>query len=72
MPAAAVQQVDNQPVVFVRESERRFMRRDVTVGVTVGDRVEIRAGLASGAIVVTAGSFYLKTALLRERIGGGE
>ena len=30
---------------------------------------DIRAGLQAGDTVVGAGSFYLKTALLRERIG---
>jgi hypothetical protein len=31
--------------------------------------VEVRGGLQAGEKVVSAGSFYLKTALLRERIG---
>ena len=36
---------------------------------TAGDLVEIRSGVQAGDTVVGAGSFYLKTALLRERIG---
>lgn len=69
VPGDAVQLVDNQPVVFVRQSETRFERRDIVVGRRVGDRVEIVSGLTSGDHVVGSGSFYLKTALLRERIG---
>lgn len=69
VPADAVQQVDNQPVVFVRQSDTRFERRDVQVGRRSGDRVEILSGLNDGDNVVGKGSFYLKTALLRERIG---
>jgi multidrug efflux pump subunit AcrA (membrane-fusion protein) len=33
--------------------------------------VEVVSGLQPGDEVVAAGSFYLKTALLRERIGHG-
>ena len=69
VPVAAVQQVDGVAVVFVRQSADRFQRRDVQVGATAGDMVEIVSGLTPGEDVVAAGSFYLKTALLRERIG---
>ncbi|MCC7240873.1 MAG: efflux RND transporter periplasmic adaptor subunit [Acidobacteria bacterium] len=69
VPVAAVQSIDNQPVVFVQQSANRFVRRDVELGMTAGELVEIRAGVQAGDTVVGAGSFYLKTALLRERIG---
>lgn len=72
VPAEAVQQVDGQPVVFVRQSPTTFERRDVKTGPTAGDVIEIVSGLAPGLDVVGAGSFYLKTALLRERVGEGE
>ncbi len=69
VPADAVQQVDNQALVFVRQSETRFERKNVVVGRRSGDLVEILGGLTEGDRVVGKGSFYLKTALLRERIG---
>lgn len=70
VPGASVQYIDNQPVVFVRESETRFARRSVRLGATAGDVVEVLDGVKAGEAVVSVGSFYLKTALLRERIGG--
>ena len=69
VPATAVQQIDGQSVVFVRQSPVRFERRIVTVGIASGDLVEITSGMTEGERIVGAGSFYLKTALLRERIG---
>jgi len=69
VPAVAIQQVDGQPVVFVRRSATEFERRDVDTGETAGQLVEIVSGLQPGDEIVSAGSFYLKTALLRERIG---
>jgi cobalt-zinc-cadmium efflux system membrane fusion protein len=56
-------------VVFIRQSETRFERRNVQVGRRSGELVEILSGLEAGQMVVGKGSFYLKTALLRERIG---
>ena len=69
VPAAAIQQIDGQAVVFVRRSPVRFERRTVEVGTAAGDVVEIRSGVKAGETIAGAGSFYLKTALLRERIG---
>ena len=69
VPVAAVQHIDNQPVVFVQQSASRFERRNVQLGITVRDQLEIVSGLKPGETIVGAGSFYLKTALLRELIG---
>lgn len=69
VPATAVQHVDNQPVIFIKQSATRFERRNVQLGTATGAIVEIRDGLRPGESIVGAGSFYLKTALLRERIG---
>lgn len=69
VPAVAVQMIDNKPVVFVRQSATRFERRDVTLGASAGGVVEVLDGVKPGDTVVADGSFYLKTALLRERIG---
>ncbi len=69
VPSDAIQQVDNQSIVFVRQTATRFERRNVQTGLRSGDLVEILGGLQEGQMVVGKGSFYLKTALLRERIG---
>ena len=69
VPVSAVQTVDEQRIVFVRQSATRFERRIVQTGTTAGDLVELASGVKAGEMVVGAGSFYLKTALLRERIG---
>ena len=69
VPVAAVQTIDNQPVVFVKAGDTRFERRSVELGAAAGEFIEIRSGVAAGDAVVGAGSFHLKTALLRERIG---
>lgn len=69
IPADAVQLVDNQPLVFVRQSATRFERRNTQLGRRAGDLVEVLGGVEDGQQIVSKGSFYLKTALLRDRIG---
>ena len=68
-PVDAVQQIDGQSVVFVRTGPATFERRDVTLGLTADGQVEVIGGLKPGETIVSTGSFYLKTALLHERIG---
>lgn len=69
VPVDAIQQIDGQAAVFVRESETRFKRQNVQLGLQAGNMVEIKAGLKGGETIVGTGSFYFKTALLRELIG---
>ncbi|MEQ1760092.1 MAG: efflux RND transporter periplasmic adaptor subunit [Vicinamibacterales bacterium] len=69
VPVAAVQQIDGASVVFVRQGPERFLQRPVTLGVTAGAVVEVVSGLEGNEVIAGAGSFYLKTAALRERIG---
>lgn len=72
VPVTAIQQVEGRPVVFLQRARTEFEKRDVETGVEDRGWVEIRSGLSAGDPVVTDGSFYLKSALLRELIGGEE
>jgi cobalt-zinc-cadmium efflux system membrane fusion protein len=70
VPPAALQYVDNRPIVFVRKDATSFERRDVQTGVEAPGWVEVSDGVAAGEPVVTTGSFQLKSILLRDRIAG--
>ena len=72
VPKTALQIVNDKPVVFVKAGETEFVRRDVETGAMDGGRVEIKSGVKAGDMVVTSGSFQLKSILLREQIGGEE
>jgi cobalt-zinc-cadmium efflux system membrane fusion protein len=69
VPASSLQQMDSEPVVFVRRSETEFEMRAVQAGVENQGFVEIRSGLKPGELVASRGSFVLKTAFLQHLIG---
>ena len=55
VPSAGVQQINEQPVVFVRVAPSEFERRQVALGVRDGDWVEVSSGVKPGEMVVAQG-----------------
>ncbi|MBM3284854.1 MAG: efflux RND transporter periplasmic adaptor subunit [Candidatus Aminicenantes bacterium] len=69
VPEEAVQTLENERIVFVREKEGVFAARRVRVGDRVGDRRIILEGLAEGDVVVLEGAFTLKSELSKTAFG---
>jgi cobalt-zinc-cadmium efflux system membrane fusion protein len=66
IPADAVQQINEQDVVFVKTTPDRFVIRPVRVGAAIGDgQIPVLEGLKAGEQIVFRGSFVLKSHLLR-------
>ena len=64
MPEEAVQTLNGQTVVFVADDEPgTFVKREITVGPSIGDWAPVLTGLKEGEPVVTGGSFILKAQL---------
>lgn len=72
VPAAALQEINGEPVVFVHRGNTQFEKRSVQLGQKGKEEVQVLAGVNIGEKVVTTGSFQLKSELLREQIGGKE
>jgi RND family efflux transporter MFP subunit len=70
VPEAAVLEIGDRKVVFVRTGENVFTLRDVSTGPASGGRVEIVSGLKEKEIVAAAGSFFIKSELLKNSIAG--
>ncbi len=60
VPASAVLYQGDKTTVFVQTSPGKYEQRDVTLGTTRGNTVEITAGLNNGDTVVTAGAAMLR------------
>jgi membrane fusion protein, copper/silver efflux system len=59
IPQSAVLDTGVRQVVYVRLGPNRFAGREVRLGQTAGDLVEVVAGLAEGEQVVTSASFLI-------------
>lgn len=69
VPSTAVQTVNGQTVVFVKEGTERFVQKPVTLGPERDGLVEVRDGVRAGETVVTSGAFVLKSELLKSTLG---
>lgn len=65
VPSDALQQIDNQDVVFVRTAADRFVVRPVRIGEAVDGKTPVLDGLKAGEQVAVRGSFVLKSQLLK-------
>lgn len=64
IPSGALQELEGKNVVFVRKGPTSFEIRPVQTGAAIDDRIEIRAGLREGEVVVVQGAFHLKSVAL--------
>jgi multidrug efflux pump subunit AcrA (membrane-fusion protein) len=69
VPQEAFQEISGETVVFVRRAPDRFEATSVRLGRTVGNSQEVIRGLKPGDVVVTRGSFALKSVLLKASLG---
>jgi RND family efflux transporter MFP subunit len=71
IPRSAVQTVGDRQVVYVAipNEPRKFEEREVRLGETSGDQIEVISGVKPGNRIVSKGSFFLRAE--RERLGLG-
>jgi cobalt-zinc-cadmium efflux system membrane fusion protein len=69
IPRNAVQNVSDRTVVYLANPKEsgKFVEREVRLGQTSGDQVEVVSGVQPGDVVVTEGSFFVRAE--RERLG---
>ena len=70
-PETAVVSDEGHDFVFVRQMDDYFLRRPVTKGREADGFVELLDGVQQGQTVVVAGTFLLKSDVLRSKMGAG-
>jgi len=65
VPSDAIQEIQEQDVIFVRTSPDHFAMRPVRTGEPLGNRIIILEGARPGDQVVTKGAFILKSEMLK-------
>ncbi len=71
VPKVAVLADEGRTFVFVHHEGDYWVRRPVTLGRRLDDKVEIVAGLTPGQRIIADGSFLLKSDVLRSKMGAG-
>jgi len=69
IPKAAIQNIGNKTVVYLADPKQpgRFVEREVRIGSTTGDEINVVDGIAPGDSVVSEGSFSVRAE--RDRLG---
>lgn len=70
VPEAALQTVEEKPVVYVAVDPETFQRREVEIGAKEDGWVQVVRGLSPGEKVAGSGAFFLKSEDQRETMGG--
>lgn len=69
VPAASVQTMESNKVVFVRNTDGSFKVRNIRAGEEVNEMIPVYAGLTAGERIAANGSFVLKSKLLKDQLG---
>ena len=69
IPDSALQTSGDDQIVFVSLEGNRFEKRLVKLGLEQSGRVQILSGVKSGEMIVTEGSFILKSEMLKSELG---
>jgi RND family efflux transporter MFP subunit len=71
VPRSAVQNVGDRTVVYLANPKEpgNFIEREIRLGQTSGEQIEVASGVQPGDAVVTQGSFFVRAE--RERLGLG-
>jgi cobalt-zinc-cadmium efflux system membrane fusion protein len=69
VPKSAVQNVGNHQVVYLAtvDDPAKFTEREIRVGRSMGDRLEVLSGVSAGESLVSQGSFFIRAEA--ERLG---
>jgi membrane fusion protein, heavy metal efflux system len=68
IPARAVQEMDGQTVIFVKD-QNRYLRRPIVVGPAVDGLVEVISGADEDDPIAVSGAFLIKSELLQQAEG---
>jgi cobalt-zinc-cadmium efflux system membrane fusion protein len=69
VPNSAIQEIDNEPVVFIQRGPEEFERRNIKIGSKGDKNTEVLDGLKPGEKVVTNGTLQLKFEAMRGTLG---
>lgn len=71
VPRSSVLTTGERSIVFIRDTDGRFVAREVVVGESTDERIEILRGLKAGEVVVASGTFLMDAESNLDKALGG-
>lgn len=68
IPSEAIQELEGKQIAFVQRDATHFEKRELKLGDSSGQWVEVKDGVGAGDKVVSHGAFYLKSVLEKEKL----
>ncbi|MFN7142023.1 MAG: efflux RND transporter periplasmic adaptor subunit, partial [Limisphaerales bacterium] len=62
IPESAIVEEEGRPIAFVQLSGETFEKRDLTLGIRGGGRVQVLEGIEEGERVVSRGAYAIRLA----------
>ena len=72
VPEESIVKEAEQNYLFVQTSDSTFERRDIVIGSTSNNLIEVKEGIKEGEKIVSSGVFYLKSELKKDELGEDE
>lgn len=72
VPEESIVKEAGQNYLFIQTSDSTFERRDIVIGTTSGNMIEVKEGIKAGNKIVTKAVFYLKSELKKDELGEDE
>ncbi len=71
VPEDAIFKEEGQSFLFKGWKDRFWVRNEIDLGMKIGNRQEVLAGIAEGDIIVSEGGFLLKSEIMKSKMGSG-
>lgn len=68
IPSEAIQELGGKQIAFVQRDATHFEKRELKLGDSNGEWVEVKDGISAGEKVVSKGAFYLKSVLEKAKL----
>ncbi len=72
VPAEAVVKDAKENYLFIAINDSTFQKKEVVLGSSQGEFIEIKKGVSKGERIVSKGTFVLKSEMKKESLGGGD
>lgn len=72
VPSESIVKEGSESYIFIAKNDSTFDKRNIQLGMQINDMIEVIKGIAEGEKIVTKGSFFLKSEMMKESLAEEE